>query len=43
MLLTAYADTEFAKVVSDSFVGQEIIAFRTFHHVVTVLQNIGNW
>jgi len=43
MLLTAYADTEFAKVVSHSFVGHEIISFRSYHHVVTVLQNIGNW
>jgi len=43
VLLAAYADTEFAKVVSATFMGQELVTFRTFHHVVTVLQNIGNW
>jgi uncharacterized membrane protein required for colicin V production len=43
VLMTAYGDTEFAKTVLSSFVGQELIAFRTYHHVVTVLQNIGNW
>ena len=43
VLMTAYGDTEFAKTVLSSFVGQELIAFRTYHRVVTVLQNIGNW
>jgi uncharacterized membrane protein required for colicin V production len=43
ILLTAYAETDFANVVLNSFVGQEIVAFRTFRHVVTALQNIGNW
>ena len=43
VLLATYADTEFAKVVLATFMGQEVIAFRTYHHVVTVLQNIGNW
>ncbi|MFB3882287.1 MAG: CvpA family protein [Armatimonadota bacterium] len=43
VLMTAYGDTEFAKIVLGSFVGQELIAFRTYHRVVIALQNIGNW
>ena len=43
VILTAYSGTDFANLVMDSFVGQEIIAFRTYHIVVTALQNIGNW
>jgi uncharacterized membrane protein required for colicin V production len=43
VLLTAYAGTEFANLVSASFMGQEVVAFRSFHHVVKALENIGNW
>ncbi len=43
VMLAAYVDTEFAKVIQASFMGQELIAFRTYHIVVTALQNIGNW
>jgi uncharacterized membrane protein required for colicin V production len=43
MLLIAYGDTEFANVISGSFTGQELIELRTYHRVVTSLQNIGSW
>jgi uncharacterized membrane protein required for colicin V production len=43
IMLTAYGGTDFSKLVQDSFIGQELIAFRTYHTVVTALQNIGNW
>jgi uncharacterized membrane protein required for colicin V production len=43
VMLTAYAGTDFATLVQNSFVGQELITFRTYHIVVTALQNIGNW
>ncbi len=43
VLMTAYGGTDFAKIVLGSFVGQELIAFRTYHIVLTALQNIGNW
>jgi uncharacterized membrane protein required for colicin V production len=43
VMLAAYADTDFANVVLHSFVGQEIIAFRSYHRVVQGLQNLGNW
>ena len=41
-LLTAYAGTDFATVVLNSFMGQELITFRTYHIVVQALQNLGN-
>ncbi len=43
MLLVAYADTDFANIVLNSFVGQEIILFRSYHRVVEALQDLGNW
>jgi len=43
MMLLGYADTEFADVVLNSFAGQELLKFRTYHTVLTALQNIGNW
>jgi uncharacterized membrane protein required for colicin V production len=42
-LLTAYAGTDFATVVLNSFMGQELITVRTYHIVVQALQNLGNW
>jgi len=43
MLLVAYANTDFGTIVLKSFVGQEIILFRSYHAVVQALQNLGNW
>ncbi len=43
VMLAAYAGSEFAPLIKSSFIGQELIAFRTYHIVVTALQNIGNW
>jgi hypothetical protein len=43
VLLTAYVGTDFAQTISSTFVGQEFIEFRTYHIVVTALQNIGQW
>jgi uncharacterized membrane protein required for colicin V production len=43
VLLTAYASTDFGTLVLHSFVGQELIVFRSYHYVVTALQNLGNW
>ena len=43
VLMTAYGGTDFANTVLSSFVGQELVSFRTYRHVVIVLQNIGNW
>jgi uncharacterized membrane protein required for colicin V production len=42
-ILLAYTDTEFADVVTGSFVGQELLEFRTYHNVVQSLYNISNW
>ena len=43
VLLTAYASTDFGTLVLHSFVGQEFIVFRSYHYVLTALQNLGNW
>jgi len=43
VLLAAYAGTEFADVVNNSFAGQELIHLRFYHQVVTSLQEIGKW
>jgi uncharacterized membrane protein required for colicin V production len=43
VLLTAYGETEFAAVLTSSFMGQELVELRTFNRVVSSLQNIGNW
>lgn len=42
-LLTIYGDAEAANILTGSFAGQELIRFRTYHHVITWLQNLGNW
>ncbi len=42
-MMAAYADTEFANTVLNSFVGQEIVAFRSYHRLVQALQNLGQW
>ncbi len=41
-MLLVYGDTEAAQVLVGSFVGQELLRFRTFHTVLTALQNLGN-
>lgn len=41
-MLAAYADTGFANTVLNSFMGQEIVQFRTYRYVVQALQNLGN-
>ncbi|GAF86604.1 unnamed protein product, partial [marine sediment metagenome] len=38
-----YGNTDFGTVVLNSFVGQEVILFRSYHSVVQSLQNLGNW
>jgi uncharacterized membrane protein required for colicin V production len=43
VLLVAYADTEFGTVILNSFIGQEIILFRSYHNLVETLQNLGSW
>lgn len=43
MLLTIYGDASAANVLVGSFVGQELIQFRAYHHVINWLQNLGNW
>ena len=43
VMMAAYADTAFAHTVLNSFVGQEIVAFRSYHHLVQALQNLGTW
>lgn len=43
MLLLAYGDGEAANAVLSSFMGQELLRFRSFHRVLTALQNLGNW
>ncbi len=43
VLLTAYAKTDFGTIILNSFVGQELIVFRSYHVVVTALQNLGKW
>ena len=42
-LLLAYGQSDAAKVLLGSFVGHELLQFRTFHTVVTALQNLGSW
>ena len=41
-MLLVYGDAEAAKVLLGSFVGQELVEFRTFHTVLTALQDLGN-
>jgi uncharacterized membrane protein required for colicin V production len=43
MLEVGYAGTDFATIVANSFMGQELLALRTYHRVATALQNIGSW
>lgn len=43
MLELGYAGTELADAVVNSFMGQELLQFRTYHIVITALQNLGNW
>jgi uncharacterized membrane protein required for colicin V production len=42
-LLLSYGDTEAATLLLNSFMGQELLKFRTYHIVLTALQNLGNW
>ena len=42
-LLVSYGDAEVAKVLVGSFVGQELLEFRTYHYVFNALQNLGHW
>ena len=42
-LLIIYGDAEAANLLIGSFVGQEFIRFRAYHHVINWLQNLGNW
>ena len=42
-LLTIYGDAEVAGLLMGSFVGRELIQFRSYHHVINWLQNLGNW
>lgn len=43
MLLLSYGESEVAKVLLGSFVGQELLKFRTFHIVLNTLSNLGKW
>ena len=44
MLELGYAGTDFANVVVNSFMGQELLQLRSYHSVVSALQNLGgNW
>jgi len=43
MLELAYVGTEFADVVANSFMGQELLGLRTYHTVVNALQDLGSW
>jgi uncharacterized membrane protein required for colicin V production len=43
MLLVGYAGTDFSVAVLNSFMGHELLQLRTYHRVVTALQNIGSW
>lgn len=43
VMLAAYGDTEAAAMLMNSFAGQELVAFRSYHRVVTGLQNLGKW
>ena len=43
MLEVAYAETDLANVVVNSFMGQELLRLRSYHAVVNALQNISNW
>lgn len=43
VMLTAYANTDFGTTLLNSFAGQELVVFRSYHYVVTKLQNIGEW
>lgn len=43
MLLVSYGEAEIAQVLLDSFAGQELLKFRTYHRVVQALENLGRW
>jgi len=43
MLLLSQGAGEAGDVVLNSFMGEELLQFRTYHRVVTALQNLGNW
>jgi len=43
VLLVAYAGTDLYNVILNSFIGQEIILFRSYHNLVAALQDLGNW
>ena len=43
MLLLSQGEGEAAGVVLNSLMGEELLQFRTYHRVVTSLQNLGNW
>jgi len=43
MLLLGYGEGQDATALLNSFMGQELLKFRTYHTVVTALQNLGNW
>jgi len=43
MMSLGYADSEAAKLLLSSFMGQELLQFRAYHTVVTALQNLGKW
>jgi uncharacterized membrane protein required for colicin V production len=43
MLLVSYGEAEVAEVLLDSFVGQELLKFRTYHRLIETLENLGRW
>jgi len=42
-LLVSYGHSEAANALLGTFVGQELLEFRTVHAAITALQNLGNW
>ena len=42
-LVLGFGESEAADVLIGTFVGQELLKFRSYHTVVTALQNLGNW
>lgn len=43
MLLVSYGEAEVANVLLNSFAGQELLKFRTYHRVIQALENLGRW
>jgi uncharacterized membrane protein required for colicin V production len=43
MLLLSQGGGDAGDVVLNSFMGEELLQLRTYHRVVTALQNLGNW